>query len=101
MSRCVCQQMWQSKIGWLPEGYRRRQLYWPCNVPMSWKMHRHPWRHMLGRGIPVFLGRLAVWDAVIKVMVLGWLAWVACCRSLGVVASCDPLWLQGLDSGIW
>jgi hypothetical protein len=90
MSRCVCQQMGQSKIGWPCVGYRSRKLYWPCNVPLSWKMHCHVWRHKLGWGIPVGLGRLAVREAVIKVMALGWLAWVACCGCLGVVASYAP-----------
>ncbi len=68
---------------------------------MSWKMNHHAWRHMQDRGIPVFLGRLAVWDALIEVMALVWLAWVVCCRCLGVVASCDLLRLQDWDSGIW
>jgi hypothetical protein len=58
---------------------------------MSWKMHRHAWYHMLGRGIPVVFGRVAVRDAVIKVMALGWLACGTCCGCLGVVASYVPL----------
>ncbi len=101
MSRCVCQQMRQSKIGWPRKGNCCCQLYWLCNVPMSWKMHCHAWHHMLGWGIPMVLVRLAVWDAVIEVMVLGWLAWVACCWCPGVVASYDPLRSRGWDSVIW
>jgi hypothetical protein len=38
---------------------------------MSWKMHCHAWRHMLGRGKPVVLIRAAGRDALIEVMVLG------------------------------
>jgi hypothetical protein len=50
---------------------------------------------------PVVLGKLEVRDAVIEVMALDWMAWVACCGCLGVVASYDPLQLRGWGSGIW
>jgi hypothetical protein len=60
---------------------------------MSWNMHCYALRHMLGQDMPVVLGRGAGWDAPIKVMALGWLAWVACCGCLGAVASYDPLHL--------
>jgi hypothetical protein len=87
MSWCVCQQMRQSKIGWPCKGYRCCQLCWPFDVPISWTMHCHASCHMLGWGIPVVLGGLAVREALLEVLALGWLAWVACCRCLGVVAS--------------
>jgi hypothetical protein len=81
----------KSKIGWPCKGYRHRQSCWLCNVPMRWKMHRHAWRHMLGRDIPMFLGRLAVREVLFEAMALGWLAWAAFCGCLGVVASYAPL----------
>jgi hypothetical protein len=89
--------MWQSKIGWPCRGYCCCQLCWLCNVRMIWKSHRHAWRHLLGRGIPVVLGKLAVQKALLKAMVLGWLAWwVACCGCLGVVASYALFAVAGL-----
>ncbi len=83
------------------QGLSSASVNWPWDAAISWKMHRHVWHHMLGRDMPVVLGRVAGQDVVIEVMALGWLAWVTCCRCLGVVASYDPLRLRGWDSGIW